>query len=481
MLRGLSILFCLALAANALVAQNFPIAPYSGCIGGDSGGASSVNYGKNSRVVSIDDFRNRLFLRTTLDKTHLFENELVQVKWVLYYPNCPNLKVDYQILDYQIPSLPDFIKEWNIIVKENDSTAFSSLSLNGLQYRARTLLCFYMYPSKIGDASVGSGQISLQLYGENSQKYGEPFLLTSKPVAVNVRQLPDKNESFTGGIGEFKLETELLRPDSIFVDEAATFRIRVKGSGNFGFLDVPKPIFPDFVECYQSKPVNSISYNCKQCCGERIFDFVFIPHQSGVFSIPSVCFSYFNTRSRCFQLLKTAPVKVSVLKALPQTKTKLPVLSTTDDDSKTELCPFVLCGLLLASCVVGFVVWIIRRGKTFVNFEIQAYDALNEAKENLKGDQLFNTYVKILITYIGNKLNYPVATQSKSVLADILRENGASDASVSLVLNVISECENACYTPFYDDKQQNVYKTAVFAITQLQQDFSETVRCSSIS
>ena len=74
-----------------------------------------------------------------------------------------------------------------------------------------------------------------------------------------------------------------------------------------------------------------------------------------------------------------------------------------------------------------------------------------------------------------------MATQSKTVLADILRENGASDASVSLVLNVISECEKACYTPFYDDKQQNVYKTAVFAITQLQQDFSETVRCSSMS
>ena len=73
MLRGLSILFCLALAANALVAQNFPIAPYSGPIAGDSGAASSVNYGKISRVVSLDDFRNRLFLRTTLDKTHLFE------------------------------------------------------------------------------------------------------------------------------------------------------------------------------------------------------------------------------------------------------------------------------------------------------------------------------------------------------------------------------------------------------------------------
>lgn len=480
--RAASVLFSLAVACLAARAQNFPIAPY--CGGEGSTVESLEGRGAPSkRVTSVDDFAKGLFLRTDVDRTDLLENELVQVKWVLYYPNSPKLNVDYQITDYRLPDLPDFIKEWNIIAKENDSTAFGSAVVNGMPYRSRTLLCFYMYPSKDGKVSVGEGRINIQLYGADGKEYGVPLSLRSKPVALSVHKLEKPVASFTGGIGGFKVETELLKADSVRVGETATLRIKVKGCGNFKYVNVPTPVFPDGVECYPAKPSNNVRYSCRECNGERVFDFLFIPHKAGSFSVPPLSFSYFDSRSRRFKELKTSAVKVSVLPA----QSAKPFKKMPKPLQKVSASPYwcwiavvvaavVVLGMLLA------VVWKRRKRRLAVNFELEAYDSLNEARENLQGDELFNRYVKILIAYIGNKLNYPVATQSKTVLADILRENGASEASVTLVLTVINECEKASYTPCYDVKEQhNIYKTAVFAITQLQQDFDSSVRCSTLS
>lgn len=481
-IRVFFLLFGLILALGSANAQNFPIAPYKEVSAGVDTKTNIVK--AKLQFSSIEDFANGIFLRTDVDKVNLCENELVQVKWVLYYPNIPKLNAEYQITNYQIPNLPDFVKEWNIIAKDGDTSVVRGVIENGQPYRARTLLCFYMYPSKSGNVTVDGGTLTMQLYGSDGKEYASPLVLRSKPVSIYVKPLSSIPADFTGGIGEYTLQTELLNADSVHLGETATYRFKVKGSGNFIFVGAPKISFPDSVECYPVKPVNDIRYTCNECTGERVFDFLLIAHKVGDFIIPSTTLSYFDSRTRRFKTLKTVACKVSVLPALPKKEVE-PVEVQEQPLKKDSFNKWLyVCAALFALISLLFIFSLIhkrRRIESRTDFELKAYDALTEAKNTLEGAAFYNKTVNVIITYIGDKLNYPVPTQSKTVLAEILKENGASEAAVSMVLSLIKECEKVCYSPEFETKQETVYETAVFTINQLQKDFDNTIRCNSIS
>lgn len=485
MIMGLrSLFFCLVAVCTLAntYAQNFKLAPYQEVQNGHKVTGPSA---QSQKKADMEDFANGIFLRTDVDKVELCENELLQVKWMLYYPNIPKLNVEYQISNYQIPNLPDFVKEWNIIANEGDSGVVRSVSVNGQPYRARTLLCFYMYPNKEGRATVDAGALTMQLYGADGKEYGKPLVLKSKPVSLNVKSLLSAPDNFTGGIGEYSINTELLKSDSVHLGETATFRVKVKGSGNFKFLTAPKFSFPDSVECYAVKPVNDIQYDCNKCSGERVFDFLLISKKVGRFEIPSSTISYFDSRSRKFKKLKTQACHLSVLPALPKTEIAVKKEALKQAKTKNSFNTWLyVCSILFGFLILLLILTFFHKRseiKKRTDFELKAYDALNEAKTSCEGAAFYNKTVSILITYIGDKLNHPVPTQSKMVLMNILKENGASDAAVSLVLTVINECEKACYSPETDAKQDSIFETTVFAITQLQKDFDKTVRCSVIS
>lgn len=418
---------------------------------------------KNIKPAAATDklqtFLNGLILKTEVDRTRLFENDLVRVKWVLQYPNIPSLNIDYKITDYHIPVLPDFVKQRNFIPNEGDTANVKMIKVNGVAYQEKVLLCFYMSPISVGNYSVGKGDVTIQLFNAAGHFIGAPRQLVSPSVPIRVNALTAKPEDFCGGIGQFSVSEEVQPSSNIHVGQSVTYRIRVKGSGNLTYVNVPSVTFPNGVEGYQLKASSNYSYDYESCSGERVFDYVLIPKNDTLLTLPSVSLSYFNTASNAFKTLKTKPVKLNVLPKLPSKADTLEHRADTlnaekqnaetleySERNKTSVSLWwLLAPLVLLLSVVG---WLCRKKRvTEVDLEKQ-YTARLDALLLDGADRTTASQIeKVLKDYIGEKCGAVVSHMVNNRIADVLRDNGVTENVITDVINFFDDCALFAYSP----------------------------------
>lgn len=461
---------------------NFPIAPFE-----PQQNSHNVADEKTlKKITGLHQFADGLILKSVVSNTNPYTNELVQVKWELLYPNVPGLNVDYKIIDYQIPALPDFVKEWNIIADEDDKDGIRSLKLNGVGYRARTLLCFYMYPHDVGKYQVGKGGVTIQLYNEDGKPYSSPIVLMSKAVDIDVCSLNNPPVGYCGGIGDFSISSSLLT-DSFFVGRSFVYRVVLKGSGNFKFIGAPIVQFPDLLEHHPVKGVNHVNYTCSSSDGESHFDFLVTPHDTGDFVIPASKFVFYSKAKKGFETLRTSDLKLhvnpAVIKNNPITE-EPDVNEHLEEGNSNAFLPLAVVVVVILLLVVAYLK--IRPEKetevSVENFEEEAVAGLMYANSNLRGETFYKNIVDLLLDYISNKLNYKVSTQSKTVLASILSDNGINNATIEKLVGLINLCEQVCYSR----EELNVAKEQINSmfcevIDELKTDFDKSINCSKLN
>ncbi len=172
-------------------------------------------------------------------------------------------------------------------------------------------------------------------------RFGDPFWqnlfgatvpkdinVTSPAQELTVRELPAEGRpvDFHGAIGTFSITSD-VSPAKAEVGDPLTLRMRVSGSGNFDRVDSS---MLDHLDQWKTYPPKS-SFNTSDpvaFSGMKTFEQPVIASKAGVQELPGLTFSYFDPNTRRYETARSAPLSVSILPSLADSRTAPQATST---------------------------------------------------------------------------------------------------------------------------------------------------------
>lgn len=124
----------------------------------------------------------------------------------------------------------------------------------------------------------------------------------SKPVTIQVKELPQlgKPAGFGGTVGMIRWPPPFRRI-TVNANDAITYKVTFRGTGNLKLLKAPTINFPLDFEVYDPKESRDLNITENGMAGSVSFEYLIIPRYSGDYKIPAIRFSYFDSQSNHLQ------------------------------------------------------------------------------------------------------------------------------------------------------------------------------------
>ena len=473
--------------------------------------ASSQNSG-NSRVMpsrsnSTNIANDDLFIRASLSKTKVYEQEAVLLTYKVYSA------VNLINLDFPTPDLKGFHIQEVELPKEKQ---FELDRYNGRNYQSLVWRQFVLFPQQSGKIEIPAldfeGVVAVQ-----TRRSMDPFEmmfnggpsyvevkknLRANALSLNVEQLPaGKPLGFSGGVGKFSISSSLSTAQ-LKTNEEATLKIVVKGAGNMKLLGNPKVEFPSEFEVYDPIINNNFSLRTSGFSGEKVYEYVFTPRSSGTFTIPAAEFSYFDTSSNSYRTIESESYTIEVEKGKDAPvatassyigKEKGKVLATDirhiklDEDEPQKQhstlfgsTAYVLSYLLPLLLFVIYIIVYRRKMAENANYTLVRTKKANKVavkrlkianrflKENKK-NEFYDEILKTLWGYMSDKLSIPVSQLSKENIATELSGKGVDEALINEMQELLNDGEFARYAPGdAGSTMDKVYYKAIDVISKME-------------
>lgn len=451
--------------------------------------------------ISSDD----VFVRPIFSKTKVNEQEAVVVTFRLY--SVLNIRA---FVDAKFPEFDGFMME------EFEFPANRQIDLEnykGRNYYTLDVKKTLLFPQRSGKITIPSGSVTLVLNVPTGQKVQGFFgvqevsadvekTLRTSPVIVDVSKLPDgKPLGFSGAVGSFKLNPS-ISATKVNANDAITLKLQITGTGNMKLIKNPEVKMPKDFEAYDPKVANNFSITANGLSGTRTIEYLFIPRYPGKFTIPEIEFSYFNTSTRKYEILKTEAYEIEVDKDpnagnaqsttsyVSQQEVKVDqdirYLKTGDmalknygeyfSGSLANYLWYIIPTLLFAISVIMYRKQIkanadIARMKTKKANKV-ASKRLKQANKYLKNhekDKFYEESLRAIWGYLSDKLTIPVADLNRENIDAELRTYGVGDDLISRFISVLDTCEFARYAPSESDKAMDkLYAEMVTTIGEME-------------
>lgn len=279
-----------------------------------TGNYSTGNYyrvDKEGTPITKDD----LFITVTADKHRVMEQEPIKLTYKIY------TLVQLTQLDGK---MPDFT---NYLVKEvplPQEKSFQIEEYNGKNYRTVTWSQYYLFPMTTGKLQIPENTFNGTVLQAN--KNADPFeaffkggsiyvevkkQIVAPSVEIEVKPLPQSPQNFSGGVGSFDISVELDK-QNISLGDTAYMHITVSGTGNLPLIELETPSFPQYVKASKVDETEDIKVTEDGVSGEIHFDYSIVPQQSGIFKIPSVKFTYFDTKTKRYKTIYSKSLILNV-------------------------------------------------------------------------------------------------------------------------------------------------------------------------
>lgn len=447
------------------------------------GGSSRERVDRNSSSTKIAD--DELFVRATLNKTKVFEQEAVLLTYKVYS------LVNLTNLNNPTPELKGFhIQEVNL----SRDKQFELDRYNDRNYHSIVWRQFVLFPQQSGKIEIPSlefeGVVAVQ-----TRRNLDPFemmfnggpsyvevkkKLKSNALTLNVESLPmGKPVSFSGGVGKFSISSTISNTE-LKTNEETTLKVIVKGVGNMKLIGTPQIEFPSEFEVYDPIINNNYSLKTNGFSGEKVYEYLITPRSSGTFTIPAAKFSYFDTATNSYKTIESESHIINVEKDKETTvavasayvgkergkilasdirhiklgESKLRKGNDTFFASAVYYMFFIVPLLMFVACIIVY------RKKVAENANVSlvrtkkankvAVKRLKIAKRLLKENKKNEFYDEILKTlwgYMSDKLSIPVSQLSKENVATELSAKGVDEALVNELRDLLNDCEFARYAP----------------------------------
>jgi len=430
--------------------------------------------------VSRDD----LFVRMIANRKSVYIGEHIVATLKIYS------RVDLSgIQEIKYPDFNGFLKE---DIETPPLRSLESENVGSQIYGAGVLQRFLIYPQKSGTLEIEPSTLTVLLQqraNNNDPFFGNffssfntvPKMIATLPVKIEVKPLPpNRPSSFNGIVGSISLES-VINKDSLQVNEALTYSIKISGTGNLMLANPPELNLTSDIEIYEPKSVSNTRSSLSGTSGSRTFEYVLIPRHSGKFKIPPVEISYFDPNAESYKTLRTSEHTFSASgvagsgegtevfgsisredirylgKDIRYIKSKKPGLRITGN-SLVARSSFIM--IYPAAMILFIVIIFLRREHVKRNSDLTkvknrragklASDRLKKASvfmKNNEGEKFYSEVLKALWGYLSDKLGIPVSELTREASVEALKKANIHPEIVQALSDIIETCEFSQYAP----------------------------------
>ncbi|MEO6537443.1 MAG: BatD family protein [Ferruginibacter sp.] len=453
---------------------------------------------------------HNMMLRLQTDKTSCYVGEPVVASYKLY----TRLKSESKLT--KNPSFNGFSV---IDLQRPDVSSYARESLNGREYNVYTIRKAQLYPLqagpveletavldnkvdfvKAGSQNLGNIDGMLDGFGMNPDDLiSQSVSLSSKPLVITVKPLPEagKPSSFTGAVGEFKIEAALAK-GNFSSDETGVLAVKISGHGNLQLVTAPEINWPAAVEAFEPKLFDNLVNTTVPVSGNKIFQFSFAVQKEGKYTIPALLFSYFDCKSNSYKTISTQPIPFKVTKATGISATALK--SQNINKKNYSFVDYIIAKrwyiFFLTALAFGVIIFMLKK-KQPGNASLEtAYDnnisdakmetviatsarnqqnPLEQAESCLYREDCREFYIlldKEIKTYLSQKFSLnPAEINAKKIILVMDRLNLDNEIVLQLQ-QLLQDIEWQVYTPFEHSEKRNEMYSRSQNIIQLINTYS---------
>ena len=467
---------------------------------GQQGQSQGQTAQRQQTGVSDED----IFLTLELSRRNVVVGEPITATLKLYQR--------VNVAGFENVTFPDFNGFWSQEIEAPTNIEFTREVYEGQIYNSALLRKFILIPQQQGAVKITPADlvclVNVRVASVGNSIFDGFFddyrtirkRVTSQEVTVNVSPLPSgAPASFAGGVGKFEISASLSK-DVLKTHEAGSLVVTVTGTGNVSLLEAPKVSFPPDMEVYDTKISDRIDKS--GISGSKYYEFPFIPRSHGDFVIEPIKYSYYDVNTKKYVTLETPAIPLTVEKGNETESAGVVISGSSQKDVRTlgsdirfistkapELVAkgsffvwspgFWILTILLF--VIAFICWAAFRKLAARRADVVGTKNRKATKMALKRLQLAGTFLKqnlytafyeelhkALIGFISDKLNMPMAEQSKERMSEALVSKGADKSLVEKFIGILDACEFARYAPDAGhDAMAAHYEDAVDIISSL--------------
>ena len=259
-----------------------------------------------------------LFIEAKADKEQAFPGEQITVTYRLF------TRLNLSIEDIEYPKSTGF---WNEDLRVAQTIRFNNTKINGVDYKVATLYKSALFPTQTGNLIIAPMTAICNVETPSRGKSNNPFndaffnsmfretqrqFIQSDSINIIVNKYPNAPPSdFTGAVGKFEI-TSMIDTPIVKINEAITFRVKLKGTGNLNQFNINSIDFPQNMEVFP--PTSSFKRNefRDDITGEQNFEYILIPRISGQFILKPVKLTYFDPTLEKFIISRSEPLPLTI-------------------------------------------------------------------------------------------------------------------------------------------------------------------------
>ena len=434
---------------------------------------------RSRRAPSVD--AGDVYLKAEVSKSSVYLGEEIIVTYRLYSSR-------YVPLGPQIEDDPPLTGFWAEEVGLDDSDTAKRQTIGGEPYLVFPLKRRILFPTKTGELEVPPLTLSTAFRLTSSDPFdsffspgfsrgSSPIVVRSAPVKVDVKALPSAGRSreFAGAVGEFELTAELNR-EEVKAGDAVTLTLSIAGRGNLRIIESPSlPDTPGF-RTFDPKTDETIRASRRGLRGSKQWEYVLVPESGGAKEIGPWSFQYFDPAAGKYVDATAGPLTLRVSGSADgiatATSARGEVTLLRQDIRYLKEAPrtlgvpltpyygstfFYLTLALPILWNLGLVVYVRQREKEKTHSTLfRSSRAHRMAQGRLKraaklaaegSKDFYEEIAAALYKYVGDKKSVSPSGLTTSSIDALLEDGGAADETRAEFLAVLSQCEEARFTP----------------------------------
>ncbi|OJV55854.1 MAG: hypothetical protein BGO31_17355 [Bacteroidetes bacterium 43-16] len=443
----------------------------------------------NYEDFTLDKINNNIFLRAEVDKQNPVVGEQVNVTYKLY------TRLQMNMRPVALPQLNGF---WAQDQEITDPGTPHQENYKGKVYNVFTLRKTALFPQRAGtlqlDPFKASGWVNVFERGNGGyyeQKVNKE--LESETVQLAVAALPEHTGSFSNGVGNFTISSQ-VNQTQVSTDDVIQLIFTVNGTGNLGLITAPKISLPPGLSTIDPEIKDNIGEIMPKLEGTRQFIYNISADTAGSYTIPEIEFTYFDADAGTYKTLKTQAFTLAVKagtgnkssaaagdalqKDIHPIKTGIPAFNGPRKYALQQWYYWLILALPLAA-VAGMLFAGKRRpgtepGKPAANkVAEQRLATAREALSQQKTTLFYEEISKAIWLYLSDQLNIPLSSLNKQSVAEELHAKNFPQPTIQHTLQQIEDCELALYTPSGGQQQQQSLDKAIALIASLENQFNK--------
>ncbi len=288
--------------------------------------------------------------------------------------------------------------------------------------------------------------------------------LSTEPVVIHVKSLPDPKPGFNGAVGKFKVTTS-LNTKEVEAGRESIFSVIVSGKGNMTQINPPQILWPAGIEIFDPEVKDTFSKQV-HLSGTREFHYKIIAAKPGTYQFPEVEFISFDPSDKKYHTSTSDELKLEVLRAV-SVKPEENIFEEKVARKKGWIV-FGIAALILAGAFIFYM-----RGrkpkKAVIDHKptaIEKLQLLGASRRSWTSSQHKQVNL-ILRTYLAEKLGLPAGTQSKNKIAELLFKKVGADLAAE-TMQVLAITELYTYSGIASENDNiKLYDAAVDVISRL--------------